>query len=134
MPNAQSLVRTPAKRRPQSAGRGAKSDPFTQSKAEAARLKVAALANDDDQPSLITDGPAPRKRGGAPDKPAKPTGKTGAKGEKAAPSKAAPSKAAAPQPAAPKVPEPAPPGKKEKPKMRLVNGKMIPVDDGPRLF
>lgn len=100
-------------------------DPFKQSKAEAARLKVASLASDDDQPTLLETGPVGRlsRKGEAPKKPAK---------------KARTKPAAEPKPPAPARSEPPQPppvaGKKPKPKMRLVNGKLVPVDDGPGLF
>jgi len=80
-----------------------------QSKAEAARLKVAAMAHD--EPKLLDV--APVKRSSRKDKPRKPS--------RSAPKPTEP-------PAAP------PPPQARKPKMRLVNGKLVPVDDGPSLF
>ncbi|HYE60604.1 MAG TPA: DNA topoisomerase VI subunit B [Phycisphaerales bacterium] len=82
------------------------------SKAEAAALKVASLAkgDDEDQPKLMDVAEPKRldRKGKAPEKPARKTKHEG-KG-------------------APKQPE----GKAAKPKMRLVNGKLIPADE--RLF
>jgi len=101
------------------------SDPFTLSRSEAAHLKVAALArSDDDEPRLIDTTPqrgtarpmAKPKRESVPTPaPVKPKG-GGTRG---------PSVAATPASA---------PTRKPKPKMRLVNGKLVPVDDGPGLF
>ncbi len=110
-------------------------------KAEAARLKVAALAHDD-EPSLLDVKPVGRlsqkgkagrgqsatqdqklsKGGGSPAPKTAP--KTDTKGSKA---EAKIGKAAI-------APQAAPAGKGPKPKMRLVNGKLVPVDDGPKLF
>jgi DNA topoisomerase VI subunit B len=90
------------------------------SRAEAARLKVAALAKQDDQPELIPTQPAKRasRSGKSPKK----------KAEKAAPAKAAgKSKRSTVAPADP-------PAKAAKPKMRLVDGKLVPADEGPKLF
>ncbi|MCC6675547.1 MAG: DNA topoisomerase VI subunit B [Phycisphaerales bacterium] len=110
------------------------------SKAEAAQLTVASLAKggDDDQPRLIdTETPrrlsqkgkaAPAKSAketrSAPDKPAKLPDKAAKPSEKPAARTVA-----APPPPASKAAEPKP-----KPKMRLINGKLVPVDDGPKLF
>ncbi|MFO0831572.1 MAG: DNA topoisomerase VI subunit B [Phycisphaerales bacterium] len=111
------------------------------SKAEAARLKVAAMAGDD-EPSLLDVKPVGRLSQ---------TGRTGRDKEprpdrKAAKKEAAPAKpasrpegkAARPGPApsrpAPQPSPTTPAGKAAKPKMRLVNGKLVPVDDGPKLF
>ncbi len=99
----------------------AKDDPFAISKKEAARLKVAALRDDDeDQPKLINVDSAKRlDKKGKPevrkDKTA-PAKEPKIKGEKAA---AAPSATIE---------------KKPKPKMRLVNGKLVPAEEGPGLF
>ncbi|CAG1003251.1 hypothetical protein PHYC_03052 [Phycisphaerales bacterium] len=112
--------------------KGAKPDPFAPSKAESARLKVAALANtDDDDPRLIdTAAPGRLSRTGTQTKPRAKSPKSGSPAPKSA------SKPPPPPEATPKA-EPAPsppPAKNPKPKMRLVNGKLVPVDDGPGLF
>jgi hypothetical protein len=98
---------------------------FRASKAETAALKVAALANDDDE----DDSPMPRKRQSKAAEPSKPE-----------PSKPEPKKRDATKPEI-KKPEPnkseskrdQPPAKVEKPRVRLVNGKPVPIDQ-PRLF
>ncbi len=98
--------------------------PFAkQSRAEAAALKVAALAHkDDDEPRLMDIAEPKRlnRKGVAPT----PKAKT-----KAAPPKSEP----AANPAKKQAPPP-PPTPKGKPKMRLVNGRLVPADDGPGLF
>jgi len=99
---------------------------FASSRAEAARLKVAAMAHEGDQPSLLDVQPATRgsrtpKRPGS---------------KKAAP-KAAPKPSGRARPAPPTpAPEsrPGKPAKPTKPKMRLINGRLVPADDGPKLF
>lgn len=134
-------------------GRGKAADPFAMSKAESAMLKVASLraGDEDDQPSLIDTsevkrlnqkGKAPAKKaGGAKESNAKSAkdskgGKAGAGGaakpasREAKPGAASKSVAkAAADPAAIAKPE-----GKGKPKLRLVNGKLVPVDQGPGLF
>ncbi|MCC6322321.1 MAG: DNA topoisomerase VI subunit B [Phycisphaerales bacterium] len=99
-----------------------KPDPFAQSKAEAAMLRVAARAKaDDDEPTLMDVKQARR----APSKPEKPR-----------PARPAASKKPAAIPAAP-PPAAAPIERKPKPKMRLDlrTGKPVPLDDaGGRLF
>ncbi len=90
------------------------------SKAEAAMLKVASLAKDDEAGSARARGSA---RGGA-------AGEKTMPGIKSAPAKSPPVKPGA----TPAAPAPKPGEKKPKPKMRLVNGKLVPMDDGPRLF
>jgi DNA topoisomerase-6 subunit B len=93
-------------------------DIFKASKAESAALKVAALANDDDD--------EPRKKRGSPEASAKAGIKGNAKSEAKADAKApakTPVKNAAPEP----------PQKKAKPRVKLVNGKYVPVDE-PGLF
>ncbi len=97
--------------------------PMELSKAEAAALKVSAMAAlGEDQPSLMD---------------VKPVGRSSRKGkiEKAAPKR---EKAAKPEPVVAKSKAPAkaePPAKVEKPRVRLVNGKPVPVGDGgPKLF
>jgi hypothetical protein len=95
------------------------------SKAEAAALKVAAMAKEEDQPKLIETGPVKRssRSGRAPkSKPAA-----------AKETKPKPSKRGSPEPASEPSPPP-PAAKPPKPKMRLVNGKLIPAEDGPKLF
>ena len=87
------------------------------SKAEAAALKVAAMAKND-EPTLLDVKPAKRQqtqsakrsRGASEETPTKSSGKV----------------AKAPPP-------PAKPDPKDKPKMRLVNGKLVPVNE-PKLF
>ena len=103
--------------------------PVKQSKAEAAMLKVAAMAKDD-EPTLMDVAERKRtdRKGRAPSKPTP----TKAKG---APAKPAPAKTTTVK----KSELPAPPQtaeKKPKPKMRLdpKTGKLVPVDDGPKLF
>ncbi|MFA6044806.1 MAG: DNA topoisomerase VI subunit B [Phycisphaerales bacterium] len=109
-----------------SLARGAQSDPFAQSKAEAAALKVASL-RDDDQPELIDTKPVSRltKKGEAPK-----ASKRAAEAKPAKPGKPAP-KAPETKPTQ-KPPAEKPPGPKLR--MRLVNGKLEKVEDGPRLF
>jgi len=104
--------------------------PFALSKSQAAALKVAAMAkDDDDQPSLLGEKPAPRatsrvkaKRDANP-KPRKPP-------PEVKPRSAAPGSKAA------KTPAPAPaPSRPTKPKMRLLApGKLVPIDETPSLF
>jgi len=107
----------------------AASTPFAQSKAEAAALNVAALANDEDEPSLIDVKPTKRaaaKERSSKSPATKPT-------EKAPPAK----KSADKKPnekVSPSKPAPQPPAAAAKPRMRLVNGKMVPVEDGNGLF
>jgi DNA topoisomerase-6 subunit B len=110
------------------AKKGPKDDPFAQSKAESARLKVAAM-RDDDQPKLIEVDTAKRLN-----QKGKPAHAKGATTE--APAARVPSeKATEPKLPTPATP-PAAPVKKSKPKMRLdpKTGKLTPVDDGPGLF
>ena len=110
------------------------SDPFSTSKRERAMLEVAARARESDQPSLIDAAPAikPRKASKSPPE----SGKAGGKPAPKAASQPKPTPKNALKPARP--PEPparaASGGKQPKPKMRLVNGKLVPVDDGPSLF
>jgi len=93
------------------------------SKAQAAALKVAAMAKDE-EPTLLGPGPGTSARG------SKAAGKVPARsGRKSA--SAAPRTPTAPPPP---VPAPAVAGKPTKPKMRLVNGKLVPADNGPTLF
>lgn len=136
-------------------GRGKSADPFAVSKAEAAMLKVASLrgGDDDDQPSLIDTAEVKRlnQKGKAPGSgkkaaSAKESNVKGAKdskggkagtggGVKPAVREAKPGAAGkaatktAADPAAMAKPE-----GKSKPKLRLVNGKLVPVDQGPGLF
>jgi DNA topoisomerase-6 subunit B len=84
------------------------------SRSEAAALKVAALAKaDDDQPRLMDVAEPKRldRKGKSPERPAKKSGEVGK----------------SPSPKAAEL-------KGAKPKMRLVNGKLIPAEDGPKLF
>jgi len=121
---------TPA---PASEAKGAKSkanDPFTPFKAEAARLKVASLANDDDQPRLISDSGAASK---TPTKPTKRAAKAPGNRPVAAPANPSRRPAKTEKSDERKAISPAP-EKKTKPRMKLVNGKLVPIDDGPGLF
>lgn len=121
-----------------SKSRGA--DPFKQTKAEAAALKVASM-RDDDQPALIDTEPVKRlgkkgeslktkepKRASASARTAssKPVAKVAGKGALVKPEK--------PAKANPASVAESGAVSKPKPKMRLVNGKLVPVDDGPKLF
>jgi len=111
------------------AGAAGDMPPVGQTKAEAAMLKVAALGKGiDDEPGLMDVKPVPRAKG----KSSKPALKSGAKSESNAEKGTSldgdkPSKAKAPaaknEPTAPAA----------KPRMRLVNGKAVPVDDA-KLF
>jgi DNA topoisomerase VI subunit B len=86
------------------------------SKAEAAMVKVASLAKEEAGSSRSAQtGAKIGGKGGAKtrSKAGPKTGSTSGSGEGAAPSK---------------------PAKPVKPKMRLVNGKLVPAEDGPRLF
>jgi DNA topoisomerase-6 subunit B len=107
-------------------GGGGESPPVGQTKAEAAMLKV--LGSHDDEPGLMDVKPVSRAKG----KSSKPTSKSGAKSEPKAEKCTSmggdkPSKTQAPagrnEPAEPAA----------KPRMRLVNGKAVPVDDA-KLF
>lgn len=92
------------------------------SKAEAAMLRVASMRGDDDQPALIDTSEVKRlSQKGKPPRSAKPAANAkGAKSERTA----GPAKPDAAAKTAPK----------DKPKLRLVNGKLVPVDAGPGLF
>lgn len=129
---------------PRRAGKGA--DPFAQSSSEAAMLKVAAMSKDDDEPSLMDVRPV--KRSAA--KPArtsrksadKPSGKTaradgGPKKSGARKSPEPPTPSARPEKVAgdaPTAPPSNPAPRPAKPRTRLVDGKLVPVDDPPGLF
>jgi DNA topoisomerase-6 subunit B len=95
------------------------------SKSDAAMLKVASMRGDDDQPALIDTSEVKRlSQKGKPPRPTKAAANTkGTKSTKAV-SPAKPAAAAATAKTAPK----------DKPKLRLVNGKLVPVDAGPGLF
>lgn len=128
------------------ASRDDDSPPLEFSKAEAAALKVASLRGED---SPRRSGPAPRFDARADSKlaakrDAKPSTKSTAKPEEMAEPKRAPKKSPEkPSRESPKtsslvtkiakVPE-GPAAKPSKPKLRLVDGKLVPIDDGPRLF
>jgi len=108
--------------------RGGGAPPFSQTKAERAMVEVASRAKVADEPTLLD---------------VKPVGRSGRKESKAKPTAAAPTTREAkrqatvsslPAPAAKPTPAPAPPAGNFKPKMRLVNGKLVPVEDGPKLF
>ena len=101
--------------------RGGGKPPVSTSKAEAARLKVAAMAND--QPTLMEVEPI--KRSSRKERPAKPRAEPPAPTPR--PPKPESSAAAAPPTETPEKPKP-------KIRLRLVNGKLVPADDGPRLF
>lgn len=125
------------------AAKAGKGDPFTPSKSEAARLKVAAMSSgdDDDDGKLIDTAPVRRSSKA-------PKGKASAPAARAHASESTPrgkGKPAASQPSAaveskpsraPQTPAPAASagGKAPKPRTRLVNGKLVPVDEGPKLF
>jgi DNA topoisomerase-6 subunit B len=103
----------------------AKADPFAVSKSQAAMLAVASKAKDDeDAPKLLDVSPVGRlnQKGssGAAAKGAKPSPKVEVK----------PQGKTKPDPKAAAKSD----DKKPKPKMRLVNGKLVPVEDGPGLF
>jgi DNA topoisomerase-6 subunit B len=97
-----------------SAQKPAKMDPFAISRTEAARLRVAALAKEADQPKLIDDDRSSGKKQGRSEKNR--------------------AKAASATPTSPehKGGNETPP-KPIKPRMRLVNGKVVPIDH-PGLF
>jgi DNA topoisomerase-6 subunit B len=108
-------------------------------RAEAAALKVHALGHDDDQPTLIDvkptrrlnqKGASPKPRATKPASPKTPPDTTRQSTQR-------PASAAKPAPS-PRTqttsPVPAEPDRKSKPKMILVNGKLVPKDDGPGLF
>jgi DNA topoisomerase-6 subunit B len=114
--------------------------PVKLSKAEKAMLEVASRQKDEDQPKLIdTDLPKRLSRKGKP--PRAPRTKVSTNSSPNAAPKAGRTqfKATTPPPGAPAPPEAAPrpsapaPSKKPKPKMRLVGGKLIPIDE-PGLF
>ncbi len=121
------------------------------SKSEAAMLKVAALrgGDDDDQPSLIDTAEVKRlnQKGKSPGAGKKAANAKGAKDSKrgkagtggdvkgTAAREAKPSGAVKPIARAAAAPAAAAkPAAKEKPRMRLVNGRMVPVEQGPGLF
>ena len=117
---------------------GGEGPPVTVSRAEAAALKVAALAKEEDEPKLIDTEYAKRaSRSGKGSKSGKGGGKAAGKGPKAGSAKPA----AAEQPMKKGMPQPKP---QPKPKMRLVGGKLVPAAapsappkarrDGPELF
>ena len=119
-------------------------DPFVMSKAEAARLKVASLRESDDQPKLIetqlarraSKKPQPAARQG----PASAATKQPAKPEAGPDSKKVDGKKNQNGDAVKHVsPHETPPpatAKPAKPRLRLdpKSGRMVPVDEGPRLF
>jgi DNA topoisomerase-6 subunit B len=109
-------------------------------KAQKAALKVATMVKEDDQPKLIdVDEPKRLTQKG---KPARGAGRAAqprpapTKASKSAPAKSDSKKTTPPPPTEAVAPVAAPEAKSSKPKlrMRLVNGKLVPVDDGPRLF
>jgi DNA topoisomerase-6 subunit B len=109
-------------------GKGDEKDPFAVSKKEAARLKVAAMRDDEDQPKLIEVDEAKRS-------PAKQSKKSSGKAEKPAKAPKESKSEVKKTEAAPAVAKPASAAEaKPKPRMRLVNGKPVPVDEAPKLF
>jgi len=113
-------------------------DPFALSKTEAAMLKVASLRNaDDDQPRLIdTNMPKRLSQKGRPEK--KPAGpgvsraRSEELNEKSASNRGPAAKAAPVSTGSGATP--ASSVERPKLKLRLVNGKLVPVDEGPKLF
>jgi hypothetical protein len=101
------------------------------SKSEAARLKGAAMAKHDDQSTLMAVEPI--KRSSRSGKPPKASRKPAPRGEPKSTKRRTPEATPKPEASGP-APAPPPLAKPPKPKMRLVNGKLIPADDGPRLF
>lgn len=99
--------------------------PVKLSKAEAAAIKVASMARDDGQPELI-DVKQPRRQSRS-GKGAKPRS-AGSRSAEAKPQAAAARERATPAADGKAGAKPA------KPKMRLVNGKLVPADEGPKLF
>ena len=95
------------------------------SKAEAAALKVAAMAKDDEPTLLDVKSPTRSK--------ATPPKRSGARSTPPASAASASSKSM-PAKAPPKSTTKQPTAAPAKPKMRLVNGKLVPVDEGPKLF
>jgi DNA topoisomerase-6 subunit B len=94
-------------------------DPFKVSKAEAAMLAVSGMSkDDDDQPSLIDT---------------KPIGRSSPKASKGTKPSERPKAAAKPDPK-PTSKSDAKSDSAPKPKMRLVNGKLVKVEEGPGLF
>jgi hypothetical protein len=116
-----------------SSGRGEKStNPFAQSKSEAAMLKVAAMGkDDDDEPSLLDVKPV-RRIASKPEKGK--GGKTSSAPARKSPTKKSAEPPALTPPTSPTAPAPAVPAKAPKPRMRLVNGKQVPVEELPKLF
>lgn len=106
-------------------GRPAPTSPFVQSKAEAAALKVAALAKDEEPMLLGVKQPTRSVR--ASKSPSKTTSVAQPQPEPHAKAGKKPEKPRAPI-SPPVVPA------KPKPRMTLVNGKLVPKDEGGRLF
>lgn len=135
------IVERAAKVGPVGSAAGGDAPDVRLTRAQKAALKVAAMAKEDDQPKLIdVDQPRRLTQKG---KPPKSAGR-GASGKpkpepprsaKAASAKSE-SKKTSPPPAGAVAAAAAPEAKSSKPKlrMRLVNGKLVPVDDGPQLF
>jgi hypothetical protein len=108
-------------------------------RAQRAALKVAAMGKDDDQPTLMdVDEPKRLNQKGnvAKKAPGKAKGEAAAKAPQPKPKSKSDGKKTSPPPAEDIAPAAAPAAKSTKPKlrMRLVNGKLVPVDDGPGLF
>lgn len=125
------------------ASRDGDSPPLEFSKAEAAALKVASLRDDSGPRRDRADTkPAPRP---VPKRDLSARGKSDSKPDRAADSKVPPKKSAD-TPSARGAAKTSLPvtkigkalegsgAKPSKPKMRLVNGKLVPVDEGPKLF
>jgi DNA topoisomerase-6 subunit B len=108
----------------QAAAASSDAPPMKLSKAERARLEVSARAKDRDQPRLLDDPAPARRRKAEEKKPRSAAAKTSPKKGAAEP----PPESPAPAPAAIQAPT------RSKPRMRLVNGKVVPVDDTPGLF
>ncbi len=115
-------------------------NPFKQSSAEAAMLKVAAMRDDDEQPSLIDTKPV--KRLNQKGKSARTTSSSSSSSRSGSPTQAEPTRSESSQRAStPAMPAPTPsprataptPSPASKPRMRLVNGKWIRIDE-PKLF
>jgi DNA topoisomerase-6 subunit B len=108
-----------------SATGSADTPPIKLSKAEAAMLKVAGMEREDAEPALIDVAPDARPRRKVKDSPpadAQPAGHSKKQNGQSRAAKrsrpSAPNQIAAPT----------------KPRMRLVNGKLIPAEDAPKLF
>jgi DNA topoisomerase VI subunit B len=115
-----------------------KDDPFAVSKAEAARLKVASMREEESQPALIEVAPPKRltQKGKVVEKPRpkKEIAESPKSSRTDAKKKPEDVKKVADSPTPAVTASPAGSEGKKKLRMRLVNGKLVPVDDGPGLF